>query len=125
MAARRTSCGFSSGFPQNWESGQTPFGYNPDPEKNLLGFGSTPYSKYLKASIKSGECLVHLDFAESYSFVVQDAVQSFFWTKSQATIHPVCAYYLDESGNVAHKSFGIITIDSDHLTNDTNAAHFP
>ena len=78
------------------------------------------YSKYLKGNLKSGECLIHLDFAENYSFVVQDAVQSFYWTNSQSTIHPVCAYYLDESGNLTHKSFCII---SDHLIHDTNAVH--
>ena len=34
------------------------------------------------------------DFSENYSFVLQDATQSFHWNNSQATIHPFVAYYM-------------------------------
>ena len=78
------------------------------------------YFKYLKSNLNIGECLIQLDFAENYSFAVQDAVQSFYWTNNQATIHPVCAYFLDEGGNIAHKSICIV---SDHLNHDTTAVH--
>ena len=57
-----------------------------------------------------------LDFAEIYSFLVQDAAQGFHWNNSQATIHPFVIWYVDGSGKLAHKSYACI---SDHKTHDT------
>lgn len=54
-----------------------------------------------------GEALVLLDFAENYSFVCQDAAQSFHWNNLQATLHPVCIYYKSD-GNIAHKFMCVI-----------------
>ncbi len=34
------------------------------------------------------EALVHVDFAQNYSFVFQDEVQSSHWSHKQATVHP-------------------------------------
>lgn len=45
------------------------------------------YSK-IKEDLIEGHVVVNCDFAENYSFVVQDEVQSFHWTTSQATLHP-------------------------------------
>ena len=56
------------------------------------------------------------DFAENYSFVIQDAVQGFHWNNTQATIHPFVAYYYDAvRGEVCFLNFVII---SDSLTHD-------
>lgn len=46
-----------------------------------------------KAKLAEGEVLVNCDFAENYSFVLQDEVQSYHWTSSQATLHPFIVYY--------------------------------
>ena len=37
--------------------------------------------------------LVIGDFAENYSFVLQDTAQGFHWNNSQATIHPFVIYH--------------------------------
>ena len=37
--------------------------------------------------------MIVLDFAENYSFVVQDEVQGFHWNNTQATLHPFVIYY--------------------------------
>ena len=62
------------------------------------------------------------DFVENYSFVVQDAAQSFQWNNLQATIHPLVCYYrrdvLDEIPE--HTSFVIISECNIH---DTVAVH--
>ena len=55
------------------------------------------YFKYAKDNISEGECVTVLDFAENYSFIVQDAVQGFHWNSSQATIHPVVIYCVNSS----------------------------
>src|SRR6266516_6964473 len=41
-----------------------------------------------KSKLKAGEFVVVGDFAENYSFVEQDAAQSFHWNNLQATLNP-------------------------------------
>ena len=40
-----------------------------------------------------------VDFAENFSFVVQDEIQAFHWNKLQATLHPIVMYY-KQNGNL-------------------------
>lgn len=72
-----------------------------------------------KESLSEGEVLIHLDFSENYSFVVQNAVQEFHWNNDQATIHPFLAYF-KRNGILEHLTFFII---SDCLKHDTEAVH--
>lgn len=51
------------------------------------------YLTELKEKIPETECIVILDFAENYSFIVQDAAQGFHWDNSQVTLHPFAVYY--------------------------------
>ena len=63
-----------------------------------------------KSSLQEGEIVVLGDFAENYSFVIQDAVQGFHWNNTQATIHPFVAYYYDAvRGEVCFLNFLIIS----------------
>ena len=70
----------------------------------------------MKENLKFGESVIVLDFAENYSFLVQDAAQGFHWNNSQETIHTFAIYYEDGSGKLAHKSYACI---SDQKTHDT------
>jgi hypothetical protein len=45
------------------------------------------FLKELKCNLQSGEFVVLCDFAENYSFVLQDEAQGFHWNNAQATIH--------------------------------------
>ena len=58
-----------------------------------------------------------LDFAENYSFLVQDAIQGFYWQNAQATLHPFGVYYMD-NGEI--KSLSLCCI-SDCLIHNTNS----
>ena len=73
------------------------------------------FLKQMKENLKFGESVIVSDFAENYSFLVQDAAQGFHWNNLQATIHPFAIYYVDGSGKLAHKSYTCI---SDHKTHD-------
>lgn len=73
------------------------------------------FVRTLKESLGNDEFLVVCDFAENYSFVVQDAVPGFHWNNSQATIYPVVIYF-KSGGVVDHRSLVII---SDCLTHDS------
>ena len=46
--------------------------------------------------LKEDTLLVICDFAENYSFVVQDEVQSFHWNNGMVTLHPFVGYYLKD-----------------------------
>ena len=83
------------------------------------------YVARIKEGPMEGEVLVIGDFAENYSFVLQDAAQGFHWNNSQATIHPFVIYHRlplpgDDNTNLKSLSFVII---SDCLTHDTIAVH--
>ena len=62
------------------------------------------------------------DFAENYSFILQDEAQGFHWNNSQATVHPfvVYYYYTESSGELHQLSFVVI---SDCLHHDTVAVY--
>ena len=45
-------------------------------------------------------CIILIDFAENYSFLVQDAIQSFCWQNQQATLHPFAVYHNDDYGKL-------------------------
>ena len=59
------------------------------------------------------------DFAENYSFVLQDEVQSFHWNKLSCTLHPLTVY-IRESGELRQKSF---CVSSDDLEHDSSLVH--
>jgi hypothetical protein len=47
------------------------------------------FFKQLKENLKEEECLILLDFAENYSLMIQDEVQSHHWSCQQATLYNV------------------------------------
>lgn len=78
------------------------------------------YLKHMKENLPSNHCIVLCDFAENYSFVLQDAAQGFHWNNAQATIHPFVIYYLGDDNKLMHLSLAII---SNCMTHDTIAVH--
>ena len=76
--------------------------------------------KMAKENLSENELIILLDFAENYSFVVQDAMQGFHWENSQATLHPFVAYFRSSNGDLKHTSISVI---SDCLKHDQTAVH--
>lgn len=75
----------------------------------------------LKENLDNNQCVVLCDFAENYSFVLQDAVQGYHWNNSQATIHPFVVYYKSSHTlQLDHFSFVVI---SECLKHDTISVH--
>ena len=71
--------------------------------------------KERKDSLEANAALILVDFSENFSFIIQDEIQSAFWSKKYCTIHPV-VIYLIENGKMVAESFCVITED---LTHDT------
>ena len=81
---------------------------------------SSFHLKMAKENLSENELIILLDFAENYSFVVQDAVQGFHRENSQATLHPFVAYFRSSNGVLKHTSICVI---SDCLKHDQTAVH--
>ncbi|CAH0553075.1 unnamed protein product [Brassicogethes aeneus] len=62
---------------------------------DFLAKSQASYFTNKKEFVEAGEFIVCLDFAENYTFVVQNAIQSHHWSNTQATIHPYVVYYID------------------------------
>lgn len=78
------------------------------------------FFKNKKENLQPNEMLIICDFAENFSFIVQDAIQSFHWSNDQCTIHPFCLYYRDEENNVKNQSIIVI---AESLKHDVVAVH--
>ena len=86
-------------------------------------FVARSQARYLKArkeQLDRSTCIILLDFAENYHYLVQDEVQGFHWNKDQCTLHPVVIYYKNENNELVHRSLCIISDDLDHDTNFVN-----
>ena len=77
------------------------------------------FLRSLKDGLAPDTAIILLDFAENYSFIVQDAVQGHHWDNSQATLHPFAVYYQDAQGLQCLS----LCIISDCLKHDTTAVH--
>ena len=62
------------------------------------------------------ENILQGDFAENYSYVVQDEIQSFHWENKQATLHPFVAYHKldDEDGTLEHRNICVVNDIKEH-----------
>ena len=56
------------------------------------------FLRNLKQSAKETEMIALLDFAENYSFMVQDAAQGYHWDNTHCTLHPFVLYYRNNIG---------------------------
>ena len=64
----------------------------------------------VKKSLKFDEAVLILDFAENYSFIVQDCAQSYNWNNTHATIHLFVLYYQNpETKEISSASFSFIS----------------
>ena len=73
----------------------------------------------IKENLKVNEAIAILDFAENFSFVVQDEAQGFHWNNKQCSLHPVTIYYKNEN-KTEEKSCCVV---SDDLTHDVDFVH--
>ena len=75
------------------------------------------YMTSLKLSMKPNtEIIVQGDFAENFSYIVQDEVQSFHWDNRQATLHPLVAYRRLVDETLEHRNVCIISDIAEHNT---------
>lgn len=74
-------------------------------------FISDRQSKFLKESkekLANNEFIVISDFAENYTFVVQDEIQAYHWANDQCTIHPFSIYFKNENNELQTISLVVV-----------------
>ena len=77
------------------------------------------YLQFTKENLSEDCATVLLDFAENYSFVIQDVTQSFHCNNLQNRLHPIVVYY-KQNGELKCESFCVIL---DCMLHDTTAVH--
>ena len=79
------------------------------------------YMAHLKSNITPLEdVIVQCDFAENYSYVVQDEIQSFHWENKQLTVHPFVCYRRRADGSLEHVSICILSDSREHSANSVH-----
>ena len=73
------------------------------------------YLKDRKDNLSGTACIVLLDFAENYQFMVQDEIQGFHWNNIGCTLHPVALYHMKD-GELQCESLCVISDDMEHDT---------
>ena len=67
----------------------------------------------LKQNLEEDAIIVLGDFAENYTFVIQDEIPGYQWSKQQCILHPLVIYY-KETSELKSMSLSIISDDLDH-----------
>lgn len=80
---------------------------------NFVAKRQAEFLKTTKDSLKPQEFVVISDFAENYSFVVQDEIQLYHWNNKQCTLHPFSIYY-NTGGELQTVSFVIVAESLEH-----------
>ncbi len=83
---------------------------------SLTAKAQNMYMKELKANMKPLDIILQGDFAENFSYVVQDEIQSFHWENKQATLHPFVAYHRLADGTLEHCNICVVSDTKEHTT---------
>lgn len=87
----------------------------------FLAFQQNSFLQELKSNLEADKYIVQCDFAENYSFILQDEIQGYHCNNGQATIHPFVIYFKKSRTQLTeHITFVII---SDYLQHDTTSVH--
>ena len=68
--------------------------YEALPTHQFITKAQSRHLSNLKENIPKSTGILLLDFAENYSFIVQDAVQVLHWDNNQAILHRFALYYM-------------------------------
>jgi hypothetical protein len=64
-----------------------------------------------------------LDFAENYTCLAQDEIQSAHWATDQVTVHPLVVYYNCKHNDTSHIAQEALVFISNDLQHDSHAVH--
>ena len=59
----------------------------------FIARSKSQYLNKLKENLKCGEVIILEDFAEKFSFIVQDEIQGYHWNNQHCSLHSIVLYY--------------------------------
>lgn len=77
--------------------------------------------KNMKENLTPHKAILLMDFAEIYTFVIQNEIQSYHWSRSSCTLHPVCIYVVNEENKLIILNHCFISDDMEHDVGFVNA----
>jgi len=83
---------------------------------HYIAHSQSSYLKKRKEEMNEKSALVLMDFAENYSFHVQDEAQGYHWTHQSCTVHPVVCYYKSSSNELNHLNLCFLSEELQHDT---------
>ena len=74
------------------------------------------YLNKLKDNLKCGEAIILGNFAENFSFIVQDKIQEYHWNNQQCSFDTILLYYRKENeSDLVSTSICFISDDPKHV----------
>ena len=70
--------------------------------------------RHLKQNLPTHHMILQLDFAENYSCRSLEEVQSAYFNQTSVTLHPIVVYYKDDTAELTHKSYIIVSDEMSH-----------
>ena len=67
---------------------------------SFIARSQSQYINKLKENLKCGEVTIRGDFAENFSFIVQDEIQGYHWNNQQCSLHSIVLYYPRENESI-------------------------
>jgi neutral trehalase len=61
-----------------------------------------------KANVGIDSCVLLSDFSENFPFIIQEAIQGYYWMNDSATLLPFMAYMKNENGSAFNVPLHII-----------------
>jgi hypothetical protein len=87
---------------------------------HFIARSQSAYFANCKANIDHDSYVLVSYFSENFAFIIQDAIQGYYWMNEHTTLLPFMAYMKKEDGS----PFNIpICVKSNHLTHDTLTVH--
>lgn len=81
---------------------------------NYITKRQSDYIKTRKQNLLDYEALVMMDFAENYTCIHQDSIQSHYWGQTQVTVHPFAVYTKQNNELIEQSLVAISENSKDH-----------
>ena len=70
---------------------------NSIPYHSYIAKSEARYLSEIKQNLEEDDIIALGDFAENYTFLIQDEIQGYHCSKQQCTLHPLVIYYKESS----------------------------
>ena len=85
-------------------------------QHSFIAKSESTHLELRKANLACHEAVVIADFAENYTFTIQNEIQIYHWNKKQCTVHPIALFFKDDNSKLHERSFVCFSDDLNHDT---------